>query len=194
MMREWIDRLLPPEMVAAGGDTLHRARLVLASSVVLFFCALAVMTLRYRYGVPQSPGAVFGLALILGMPWVLRRTQSVALLGNLIASLIFLGFTVVNVRTGGVGAGSLFGIVVSPMVAVLVAGRRSGLFWATAASVEIALVTWAHASGYGFTPLDASSGAAVQLFGSVMLLWALVALTLAYEAMKSANLEQLKTA
>ena len=193
-MHEWIDRLLPPEMVAAGGDTLHRARLVLAMSGVLFFCALAVMALRASYGVPQSPGAIVGLALVLGTPWILRRTRSVVLLGNLLTALIYLGFTIVNARTGGVGAGSLFGLVVAPVFAVLSAGPRSGLAWAAAATVQIAVVAWGHARGYAYLPLDAASGAAVQLFGSVVLLWTLVALTLAYEAMKSAYLAQLRDA
>ena len=193
-MHTWLDRLLPPRMVAGDDDTLHRARLVLALALVLFVGSLTVLSLRLAHGVRLGPMMFVGPGLVASLPLLLRWTQSLVLLGNVLAAVIFLGFSLVVLRTGGVGTAAMFGLGVAPLVAVLVAGRRSGTTWALLATAELGWLAWARAHGAVFEPMAPAAGEAMQNYGAIVLMWALLGLMMAYETMKNSALAKLRRA
>jgi len=191
---ETLDRLLPPVMVASGGDRLHRARLLLIVALLMVVLSIFVATIRARFGLPQNPVLLVGLVATVSMPWILRRTQSLFLVGNLLATIAFMGFTAVNLRTGGVGTAALFGIAFAPMLATLIAGRLSGICWTLLVTAELGLLTWGHAAGFDVEPLSPESAAQVQLCGAIVMAWALLGLSLAYDTMTSSAQAKLRRA
>ncbi|MBL4682983.1 MAG: hypothetical protein JKY37_00220 [Nannocystaceae bacterium] len=69
----------------------------------------------------------------------LRRRSRIV--GNLLVAAIYATITVVGYLRGGLGAPSLLALAAVPMLAVLLAGSRSGVWWAVLAVGQIAAWT-----------------------------------------------------
>jgi signal transduction histidine kinase len=127
----FIDRFLPQQLKAAGNETLRRARVLVA--IQLLACVLLPLS-SWRFAWTSdwflSTTAAMGLVCACGSLWVLRRTGSIALSGNLVTLLGFSTYAAVAFRTGAIGLpGAYFGALI-PLVVALLSGWRSSVFWA----------------------------------------------------------------
>ena len=91
-------------------------------------------------------------------------------LGNGVAALVFAVLTFSNLKTGGYTQPTHFLIGLSPLLAMMLAGLPSGVFWLLAGLCEILVLYHLHAIGYAF-PVDVGQGGALlpQVVGGLVL-------------------------
>lgn len=102
------------------------------------FMALLIGSVYIKIGKP-----LHGLRLMIGipfglmMPWLLRKTGSPSLCGNLLVALIFSIVGSGAFKTGGIYSSGAFWLTATPLLALSTAGFRSGLVWVI---IELAVV------------------------------------------------------
>ena len=133
VVEQTLDVFVPEELRLEGADTVKRARLIIAFSLVTApfgpFFAAAYASFGMR---------VVGLGILattiaaLLNPLVLRRTGAMWLCEHLPAAYIWTVITFISVYTGGVGTPSLYWLVTLPLFASVFRGggyaRRTMLY------------------------------------------------------------------
>jgi len=129
MISRYVERMLPEQYRRADADTLRRARLVLFVQAV-FFLYLPFPTLSNAAAKNWAAvGSLLAACPILAlMPTMLRR--SVVLAGNYTAGMFFLVVGVLGYFLGGPASANWWFLPLTPMLAMLLAGRRSAWRWA----------------------------------------------------------------
>jgi PAS domain S-box-containing protein len=136
----FLDRFAP-EDVAGHAEDRRRARLLVG--MVIIGCSILVgsgvstllMGLDARLALYN-----FGWAALLGsLPLVLRHSGSLRFVANAIVGIAFLHLVLLSSLSGGQNIGALFAFSVFPLLAVLVAGWRSGLVFMGLAGLAILL-------------------------------------------------------
>ena len=155
----WLDKLAPP-LESESREDRRRARLLVAAalfgSAMLFVTSANTLWLRLdpRPAVLNFAWGVTALGVLL----FTRRYGSIGLLANALVTLFFVHTLTLSTLAGGRNVGALFAFSVYPLVAVLVAGWRTGLVF-TALSMAAVLVTpnapieWLARSGIDPTPV-----------------------------------------
>ena len=130
---------MPLSLRLADVDTRRRANLAVALSGVLFFAGLVYVVRLVIQGHAAPAVAVIAACAVLTLatPLVLRRTASVVIAGNQLALALMLCVGGISVLTAGHSAAALFDLSLVPMVAILIAGRRSGAVWAGIVGVQL---------------------------------------------------------
>lgn len=90
-----------------------------------------------------------GFAVI---PWVLRRTQSIAIAGHSLCAILILGFTALCGCEGGSNGHAIAWLVSVPLCALLLVGRRSAGLWAVLSFAVGAGVVLANVAGIEMKP------------------------------------------
>ncbi len=187
---------LPSSPDAPGANAVRRSGLALTLSIIV--AATGFTGVLVQLSVGNRSLAALDLVLAVGAAAAaasLRWNGSPVLAGNLLAASIFASFAPQIVLTAGQTLPPFLALAVIPMVAVMLAGRTSGLVWA--------LVTCAHLAGVGFLLRQglvawiAVSPAAVEmtkLTSTAILTWAVLAFTLIYESMNDQALRRLREA
>jgi|GEM_PF-117731 len=131
---------IPESFFTADADTLRRAKLVVAFSFALAVWSPVFATVYYS-ALHSTEGAI-GIALAglfaITIPFLLRKTGRITLLGNLLTLDLFAILSFAAYISGGHGSPPLMWKVAVPMVAICMAGIRSGFFWMGMALLEIA--------------------------------------------------------
>ena len=136
----FLDRFAP-EDVAGHAEDRRRARLLVG--MVIIGCSILIgsgistllMGLDERLALYN-----FGWAALLGsLPLVLRHSGSLRFVANAIVGIAFLHLVLLSSLSGGQNIGALFAFSVFPLLAVLVAGWRSGLVFMGLAGLAILL-------------------------------------------------------
>ncbi len=192
-MIKWLDRLLPPRLLAGDEDTLYRARLVLALAVVLFLGSLFAVGLRYSQGVGGAPGMYLGVTILLWLP-LLSVDPIADAAGEPVGGDHLRRLHRREVRTGGVGTAAMFGLGFAPLMALFVVGRRAGVVWAMLVTAVLLWLAWARSHGGVFEPMSAEAGAAIQNCGVIVMVWALLGLMSAYHRMNQNAVDRLRRA
>jgi len=194
-----LDAWVGGELCACGIDVQRRARLAVACSglltAIMTGVALFVLaTTGVRY-VPVVVAIVGSGLLAAALPAVLRRTGSLVLVGNLISLLVFLPICFTSVRSGGFGMPGPFLVAIVPMLAILLAGRRSAIVWSVLAGLLVIGLRLLRGAGVEFAvQVDTATLDMAQTLGAVVLLGAVTALALLYESLKASAIGALDTA
>lgn len=125
-----LERLIPEALGFASADERRRARLVAFFALVMTVIAIPVTLVQVFFGslmvawVPAAAGVTSAL-----VPWLLRRTRSVALGTHLLVGVVAGGATLVSAMRGGFGQPVVMMLAVVPMLALAFGGRRTGRIW-----------------------------------------------------------------
>jgi signal transduction histidine kinase/CheY-like chemotaxis protein len=126
---EWF---LPPALRDANPDTVRRAKLCVAYNLAVPIWAPGFGVLLWVLGQPLIGAIIFGASLLTPLPLiVLRRTGSLVLTGNVIASIMSVVTVICTWLEGGLGAPGVLWFPLVPILAMLIAGRRTGIAWTT---------------------------------------------------------------
>jgi signal transduction histidine kinase/CheY-like chemotaxis protein len=190
---EWF---MPPDLRAADPDTFRRAKLCIAYNLAVPLWAPGFGVLLWAVGLPLIGAIVFGATLLTPLPlWVLRRTGSLVLTGNLIAAIMSLITGYCTWLEGGLGAPGVLWFPMVPILAMLIAGRWTGIAW-TGTNVLVlvgfyALERSGHQAGTGI-PHDAMALLHLSLSASATIVGFLLAWL--FESLKADALGHLEAA
>jgi len=130
------DRLLPGRIREGDADTLRRGRLIILAAAAAAVWGPPFAAILIWRGAPEIAWIFAALtAVVVLQPIVLRVTGSIVLAANLILAAI-LGI-VLLAGAGGFDAPGLLWLVVIPIGAAVLAGKRSGVLWAGIAVATI---------------------------------------------------------
>ncbi len=195
MIASGIDSFIPAHTRGGDADLLYRVRLVVTFGSTLISLAIIYAALYYSLQSPLSSvglglGAVAGVVAL----WIVRRTESCFVAGNLLAVAFFAVLTTVACRTGGVRPIVLSWYVAVPLVAVGTAGQRSAVFWFGVTTSSLVAFYTLDLSGYAFpndlAPQDLKLINLLSLIGLGVLLLGLIYL---YETAKKQALTELES-
>jgi signal transduction histidine kinase len=121
---------LPPELQRAEADTLRRAKLCAVYNLTVPLWGPGFAVLLWALGQPII-GTIIGVGTIcsVGPLFVLRRTGSLALTGNLMSALGALLIVSCAWLEGGLGSPGILWFPLVPILAVLIMGRGAGVVW-----------------------------------------------------------------
>ena len=185
---------IPPEVQRGDPDTLRRAWLVIAYDVALICAAVFYTTVLAEMGSPL--GALMmgtGTVIAIFVPYVMRRTGSAVIAGNVLVALFFGVLTAVAYRLGGHGAAPLWWYAAVPAVALSTSGRRSALIWAGVTAVSLGTFYALSYSAYCL-PNDLTDRQRdfIGLLASPGLVAIILALTYLYEVFKDRVAQHLR--
>jgi signal transduction histidine kinase/ActR/RegA family two-component response regulator len=121
---------LPPALREANPDVVRRAKLCVAYNLTVPLWGPGFAVLLWALGQPTIAAIIaVGVVLAPAPLFVVRQTGSLVLAGNAMAALG--AFLIVSCTwlEGGLGAPGVMWFPMIPILAVLVAGRRSGIVW-----------------------------------------------------------------
>ena len=185
--------LVPSAVRAQGREAVIRSQAILA---VVFLGALAgavSAALDFRLGAPLIGWITLAHVVAGGaIPFVLRRTGSPSLAGNLLVGLLFLMVFTPGVLTLGRGPAVMFLFLV-PAFAVLFCGRRAALGWALLAAAGVLVLGALSTTGWTAPVELPATEPRLHRIAFLSLLVATVCL-LVYDVMKVAALRDLERA
>jgi signal transduction histidine kinase len=190
---EWF---IPDSLRGHDVDEHRRARLAIyiTSSAILVGSATGLF--HFANGSPTVGVAYTSAGIIAGMiPPLLRWTGSLVIAGNAMAFLMFASHALVVFLTGGLGLPALVTQVGAPMLAIALAGPRSGAIWAALCIGLVLGVYSLHLVNYPFPyPLEPDALVHHQISGAMAGVLIIVTITLIYESMKRRTLRELEAA
>ncbi len=184
-----------PASIASGTDAAFRAKVVVVFALALAVWGPVYAVVMYALGAgPAAPIAVIGCALlVLASLVMLRRGISFGIIGNWLSFNVYWIMLFVAV-VSHMGSPPFLWLAVVPMLAVLIAGVRSGVVWlvvvtASAVAYYVSRLT----GGTTATALDARHHTFFELTVLVGLYVLVLSLTLAYESLKEWAIGQIRT-
>ena len=175
--RRGVDRLLHPRTLAAAGDDLRRARIlvgVLAVFIVGAPFATANLLLGARPHLAIAPLSVLATSLVLLL--LLRRGAPAAPLGLGLSAVVTAVISAAAFQLGGLASPALLALQVMPVLAVFIGGARlGGLFGPLIALIYLALA------------LDTDPGALSRerVIGALLVLTLLTTVAISFETQRA---------
>lgn len=134
-----LDRFLHPGILTQDVSLVQRARLVAAFCLALVMLGAVYVVIFWFLGSPAGALALaFGILTAFGALAVLRYVGWQEMGGNLLATAFFGTVTALGCRLGGQGAHAFAWYVAVPVAALIIVGRRSGVFWLAVIVVSLA--------------------------------------------------------
>ena len=138
-----LDTLLTRELRAGSVETRRRARLFVAVSLGMSLVALFLSVLGSADdSLAAAVGNISFTLVLFGISFSLRLGVPLAVATQLPQMLILVGSLSFSVLSRGEYTAALFSLTVLPMISMVLAGRRSALFYAGAAMAGIAGTWW----------------------------------------------------
>jgi two-component system cell cycle sensor histidine kinase/response regulator CckA len=189
---EWF---IPHSVRERGREAVVRSQAILGFVAVglLVGCASAILDIRGGAAAVGLSTLCFSMAGLV-IPFVLRRTGSLLLAGNLLVGILFLMLFVPGLLTLGRGPGVVFLFLV-PAFAVLFCGRRAAIAWSIAAAAGAAMLGALSGSAL-VAPVELPLAGAVPRLHRIAFFAIAVsaASMLIYDGMKSTALRELERA
>lgn len=152
LWRRLVAWAVPKRLFEADADTRRRAVLVLGFMIALEFWVPIFAVIYFLLGVPGLSVAVLIAGFAgLAIPAIMRFMQSTVWAGNFAALILFGVLAYVAGATGGFGSPVMAWFVSVPMVAMLLAGYRSGAAWAVITLVSYCGLAGADLSAWSVT-------------------------------------------
>ena len=193
-MNAGVDWFIPAHVHSGDLDVLRRARLVVMFVVTLILLAVIYIVIFLSMNCLINAAAL-GLAVGMGLTclYIMRRTGSSFVAGNLLTVTFYGVLTVLACRLGGQGALTLPWYAAVPVVTLSTAGRRSAFFWLVVTVLSLTAFYALDYSGYSF-PNDPTPRhyELLCLMGWIGLIMLVFALALLYEAAKVQMLHQVR--
>ena len=180
-----------PQAEALSADVRRRAELLVAMAVLLSAgAALRAASLALAGAHLQAWAAAAAATALAAVVGVVRRTGAMGLAGNLFCLPLFVVGTAMAWSRGGVGAPVLVAVGAVPLLAVVLAGRRSGVGWFALFVVEVlALARAEQLQGTRLPDLLAPDRRlATETLGAILFAALILGVGLAYETLKDAAL------
>ena len=181
--RAWF---IPDAIEAQGREAVIRSQAILVAVAAALVTGPITAALDARMGRPQWPRGARVLGARGRHPFVLRRTGSLALAGNLTVAVVFFDLMVPGLLTLGGAAVAFFFMI--PLFAVVLCGRRAAITWtALAAACTLSSERSPRAHSSRCVALPAGSPARLYRIGLVALVVS-GACILTYDLIKDAAL------
>jgi len=132
--------LVPDALFPESADQRRHAQLVALFSLFTFALTLPLVLVQAVFGSPQVMVIASCGVLPLGVIVILRLTRSVVLAANVLVTLYAAAITAVTIVRGGYGAPIVMALAVVPMLALALAGRRSGTAWLVVTLAILSLI------------------------------------------------------
>lgn len=132
-------------------EQMRQARLTVgfAIAAMIVFPFYGV-THRLFHDVLGSNLTFLATLIFAAIPFVLRRTQSTAFSANLALGTLYILTTYFSVMQGGLISPSMIPKAVTPVVAQMLAGRRSSIAWVIIEVSTISIIALLHTQGHEF--------------------------------------------
>jgi signal transduction histidine kinase/ActR/RegA family two-component response regulator len=189
-----LESWIPPALLARGGVTAGRARMVVGIIGVLLVLSVVFSAMHFCLGSRViAAGIALSSVALLAIPLLLWRTESLLVAGHALALLGFVTTTWANLRNGGLGMPSLFALAVTPLLCLVAAGRRAALIWVALAFAEVVGLYALHQHGHVFPhPVAEIDLAMVQSFGTALVISFVFCLAFAYEGARERAYSELE--
>lgn len=189
-----IDWFIPAHVRGGDLDVLRRARLVVTFAITLMLLAILYLMIFAWMG---SEFCAFALAVAISIAlfdlYLMRRGTSYLLTGNLLAAAAFGAYTVIAYRLGGHGALSLPWYASVPLIAAIIAGRRSAIVWVVIATLFLVAFYALDYRGYVFpNDLAAHHYKLLHLLAVIGLILLMLTLVHLYESAQDQMLRQVR--
>jgi signal transduction histidine kinase len=183
--------------VRNDADKERRARFIIAFNALLLPLLVLRGSTLIAAGMVGQTLALIGLcSACIASLWVLRQTGSLVLSGNLVVAAVFLPAVTMSYQRGGIGAPIVVAMAVLPLIAIFIAGTRSGIAWTAIVLLVIGgLGIYEYRLGHALP--DRLAGwirFRVELLGALLFTLFLLGIGLAYEWTKNAALDARATA
>src|SRR5581483_8356577 len=127
----------------------------------------------------------------MSLPFVLRRTKSLALMGHALTALVFIVMLRASWMSGGPGSPAVIALSVLPPIAIFIAGKRAGSIWIVAIGLAILALAILDAAGLRTNAVVSSQTIkAVTATGALALALTTLALALAYERSRESTVRR----
>ncbi len=148
MFRSLWDYFIPDEL-RQDADTLRQANRVVAFDLAMLFW-VPVFTIVYRaIGAPVSSDIVLLAGpLLIGNLYLFVHVKSTVLCGNIVTAIPWLVYTLLAIFNGGAGSPSTMWYASVPVLSLLAAGYRSGIWWTALTAVQITVFAIVREHGY----------------------------------------------
>ncbi|MCU0426767.1 MAG: methyl-accepting chemotaxis protein [Candidatus Kapabacteria bacterium] len=125
-----IERFFPEALHSADSDVQRRGRLVIQIAVIGTILSIVYIPIHLSY--PNYIGAacsginifIYGIMLL-----IFRASASLSVAGNILAANALFLLGAIDITTGGLRSQTTAWLVFSPILALLIAGRKQALFW-----------------------------------------------------------------
>ncbi|MCC9602597.1 hypothetical protein LOC67_18770 [Stieleria sp. JC731] len=192
----WVDQALPSAYRTGDAEKLRIGRLTINSAIIVFFAGSTYSLVYLAMGLPlpaMAPGQAFFTAPLAFL--MFRWTESTKIAGNLMAMTCFYGVAGVIFTTGGINATGLCWFYFAPLIATMIGGCRSGLFWYGVSLATIVLL-YCLDDYYPFptTPIPDAFESTYRLIIAVGLITVVVAAALSFGAAQKVSATKLQSA
>lgn len=86
------------------------------------------------------------------MPWLMKRTGSLDIAGNILSLILMLGFAALCCLEGGMSGHAMAWLASVPLCALLLVGRQAAGWWMTASFAACALIVALNFAGFHMSP------------------------------------------
>lgn len=146
-----MDRLIPERLRTGDIEAYRRARVIVSFTWAIGLLGFPYSLIYYWAGaLPACVIIAGGVALAPAILLLLRWTESCAVAGNLCIADLYITLTLVGLALGGISAPPLLWMVVIPIAARSITGRRSSLIWLAISLLTIAAFAAAEYAGFTF--------------------------------------------
>jgi len=136
-----IDVFVTGRVRARGTEAIARARMVVATSfATAFLLATGAAGALLRGGETTTVQALLASLALAAVPFVLRATGALTLAANVVMAILFVLIAHANLADAGNPGGPLLATTVVPLLGVLLAGTRAGVFWGILAAAQLVLL------------------------------------------------------
>ena len=133
--RPMLDRFLPTAVLCGSSEQVSQARLLVAFCWILTALALLYGTIFWQMDSPAASASLLaGALVVLTSVFTFLHRGHPHVAGNILTAALYLTLTALGCRLGGHGAHALAWYTAVPVVALMLVGLRSALFWSLAAA------------------------------------------------------------
>lgn len=145
------DYFIAEDLRRSDPDTLRRARIVVNFSLALVAAGLFYAAVYAWMGLTTSALEVLLASTIATVNlFVLRRTNNIRVAAIVLPSALFWILTELAIHQGGEKSPSIYWYPLLPVLATMLSGRRSGLFWTAVTVLSLSLLLLVENFGHIF--------------------------------------------
>ena len=195
LLLAYADRLIPAELCEDESSHWQSRLLILIAFAGCIWGPIFALLYFLVLDRPAAGTALLaaGLGTVL-TPLLLRRTGSITVGCNVLCSILYSIVVIVVVDRGGYPIAGLMWSTLVPMIALLLAGRKSAVFWAVLVILKYLVLGFLSAGSIAGDSLSAGQALWLDSAGLVGFLSLLVSIAAVYELQRRRSLEIMQAA
>ncbi|MGE0788886.1 MAG: ATP-binding protein [Sandaracinaceae bacterium] len=183
--RRWIEWLIPPPVLQAGGSAARRANV--AVGVLLFVLVTSVLVSATRLALGfDAPIALPTIGAVVALMAMFRISGNLELLAHGLGALLSIATVILVALAGGVGAPPMYALAIIPLLIVFIGGLKPGAVWLTfccLAQIAFKLIAVFQVE----LPVRAQPERALPTLGGLLMSVGVFVLAYAYERARAAD-------